>query len=70
MMGEITCDGDGSVCEAGAAHFLKGGKRGPDDLLCCSHDALEGPVARCGAGAILQGDAAGLDALDGSGVES
>lgn len=53
----------------GAVDVLKGGKRDTNNLLSCSHYALEGLSAGCVAGTIPHSDAACLNALDGASIE-
>ena len=68
-MSGITCHAEGFSGETGAVYLLEGGEGGANDLLSCSHDALECLAAGHGAGAVPHGDAAGQDALDGTSVE-
>ena len=49
--------------------LLEGGEGGTDDLLSCSHYALQGPPTGCSAAAVPHSGAAGQDALGGSPVE-
>ena len=48
---------------------LGGRGGGTDDLLSCSHYALQGSPTGCSAAAVPHSDAAGQDALGGSPVE-
>ncbi|KAI3364103.1 hypothetical protein L3Q82_010929 [Scortum barcoo] len=68
-VGGVPRDAEGFTGEARGVNVLQGGERGTDDLLSCSHDALEGLSAGRGAGAIQHGDATGQDAFDGASVE-
>ena len=59
-------------CFAGQAcivDVLDGGEGGTNDLLSCSHYALQGLPTGCSAAAVPHSDAAGQDALGGSLVE-
>ena len=68
-MSGITCNAEGFSSETGSINVLEGGERDTNDLLSCSHYALQSLPAGRVAGAIPHSDAAGQNALDGASVE-
>ena len=59
----------GLASQACYVSVVDGWEGGTDDLLSCSHCALQGLTAECCAAAIPHSEAAGQDALNGPTVE-
>ncbi len=57
------------MCWVGAVNVLEGGESDTNNILSCSHYALEGLAAGRIAGTIPHSDAACQDALNGASVE-
>lgn len=56
----LRCEHRGNVMEGGRKGWMEGGA---DDLLTCSHDAVEGLWAESGEDSVPHSDAAGQHAL-------